>query len=141
MSIPWCSEGVVRQIENHTVTVEITIQSACAGCHVKGLCANSEMKQELIKAKTRYPERLSVGDSVRITMKQSMGGKAIAIGYLFPLVVMIFTLFLSYSISKNELLSVILALILTLIYYFIIWIFSKKIGKQFVFYAEKEENF
>lgn len=140
MSVPWCSEGVVRKIEKQTVTVEVTIQSACASCQVKGLCGNANMKHELIKAKTDHPEKLNIGDTIRITMKQSMGGKAVTIGYLLPLVVMIITLFITYSISHNELLSVILALVLTTVYYLFIWMFGKKIGRQFVFYVEKEDQ-
>lgn len=139
MSNPWCSEGIVKKIEGNSITVEITMKSACASCQAKGLCPSLEMKQETIKAKSTHPDKLTVGDRVRITMEQSMGGKAVTIGYLLPLFVMILTLFVAFAISKNELLSVILALVFTAIYYLIIWLFGKKIDRQFTFYAEKEE--
>ena len=140
MSTPLCSEGIVKNIEGNSISVEITMKSACASCQAKGFCPSMDMKQEIIKAKSTHPEKLAVGDRVKITMERSMGGKAVTIGYLLPLFVMIGTLFVSFTISKKELLSVILALVFTAIYYLIIWLFSKKIDHQFIFYAEKEES-
>lgn len=140
MSTPLCSEGIVKNIEGNSILVEITMKSACASCQAKGVCPSIEMKQEIIKATSVHPEELAVGDRVKITMERSMGGKAVTIGYLLPLFVMVGTLFVAFTLSNNELLSVILALVFTAIYYLIVWLFGKKIDRQFTFYAEKEES-
>lgn len=135
-----CNEGIVRKIDNQKVLVEITVRSACSNCHAKSLCSTYDRKQDLIHATCLHPDTIAVGDQVTVTMQQSMGSKAVIIGYVLPLVVLIFSLILSYKISQNELLSVLITLIITGLYFFSVWLFRKKIDKQFLFYVHKTEE-
>jgi sigma-E factor negative regulatory protein RseC len=73
-------------------------------------------------------------------MQQSMGSKAVVIGYFLPLVVLLLSLILSYKISQNELLSFFITLGAIGLYFFFVWLFRKKIEKQFIFYVHKIEE-
>ncbi|HPY80733.1 MAG TPA: SoxR reducing system RseC family protein [Bacteroidales bacterium] len=135
-----CNEGIVRKIDGENVTVEITVRSACSNCHAKSLCSTYDRKQNLIHAISLTPENIAVGEKVTVSMQQSMGNKAVVIGYFLPLVVLLVSLILSYKISKNELLSFFITLGATGLYFFFVWLFRKKIEKQFIFYVHKIEE-
>ena len=134
-----CREGTVRKITGDDIIVEITVKSACANCHAKAMCSLSESKQEFIHAKSLYPSKPDVGDKVEVVMRQSMGGKAVLIGYFFPFLVLIIALFAGYWLTKHEAVSVLIALGATAIYYIIIWKLHKKLSKQFIFYVRPIE--
>jgi hypothetical protein len=75
-----------------------------------------------------------------VNVNGELFGTEAAVGAFSLVATLIGTLFVAFTFSKNELLSVILALVFTAIYYLIIWLFGKKIDRQFTFYAEKEES-
>ncbi|MEG2069795.1 MAG: SoxR reducing system RseC family protein [Bacteroidales bacterium] len=133
-----CKEGIVRKINPNDVTVEIIVSSACGGCNAKALCMMSEQKNELIMAKNLGNETFEIGETVSISMRESLGKKAVLIGYLFPFLVLIIGLFSTYYFSRNELLSIGIGIGLTVLYYLIIRLLNKKIDKQFIFYVSKK---
>ena len=45
-----CKEGIVRAVHGDTIDVEVTVRSACAGCHAKSICIPSEQRQETVPA-------------------------------------------------------------------------------------------
>ena len=115
-----CSQAVVKEVQDTYIIAEIVIQSACAACHAKGACGVSERKQEKLKIDLPNPEIFTVGEVVSIEMKQTLGMKAVVIAYLFPFIVLALGLFVTYALTKQELVSVGVSFGLTAIYYFII---------------------
>ena len=45
-------EGIVKNINNNEITVEIQSCSACSSCMIKNYCSTSESKQKEITIKT-----------------------------------------------------------------------------------------
>jgi len=80
-------DGTVKSIENGAVTVKIISASACSGCHAKGVCSLSEMKEKTVIVPGMY--NVNQGNSVIIRMKRSMGYKALLLGYIFPMILFI----------------------------------------------------
>ena len=134
-----CNEGIVKFIDNESITVEIVVHSACSGCHAKSICLSSENKNQLVKAKNIHNETFQIGEKVSIYMKESLGKKAVIIGYVIPFIILLAALFISNYFFKNELFSAVFALGLVGIYYFIIWLLNRKnkIDRKFVFFIKK----
>jgi sigma-E factor negative regulatory protein RseC len=132
-----CSQAVVKEVQDTYIIAEIVIQSACAACHAKGACGVSERKQEKLKIDLPHPENFTVGEVVSVEMKQNLGMKAVVIAYLFPFIILAAGLFVTYALTKHELLSVGVSFGLTAIYYFIISKLKDKFEKEFVFTVKK----
>ena len=73
------------------------------------------------------------GDNVMVSMKQSMGYFALLLGYLLPLLLVVFLLVLLLLFSVNELLSGLLSIGVLLPYYLILIFFRKEINKKILF--------
>lgn len=132
-----CSQAVVKEVQDTYIIAEIVVQSACAACHAKGACGVSERKQEKLKIDLPNPEIFTVGEVVSVEMKQNLGMKAVVIAYLFPFIVLALGLFVTYALTKQELISVGVSFGLTAIYYFIISKLKDKFEKEFVFTVKK----
>ena len=132
-----CSQAVVKEVQDTYIIAEIVVQSACAACHAKGACGVSERKQEKLKIDLPNPEIFAVGEVVSVEMKQNLGMKAVVIAYLFPFIVLALGLFVTYALTKQELISVGVSFGLTAIYYFIISKLKDKFEKEFVFTVKK----
>lgn len=132
-----CTQAVVRETHENHIIVEIVVQSACAACHAKGACGISDRRNETIKIELPNPNQFSVGEVVSVEMQQSLGMKAVVIAYLFPFIVLVLGLLVTYGITKHELLSIGVSLGLTAIYYITISKLKDKFAKEFVFTVKK----
>ena len=59
--------GVVKSVAEGVVTVSVKSESACAGCHAKGICGESG-SERLIRVKTISASDYSVGDRVVVAL-------------------------------------------------------------------------
>jgi len=123
--------GIVQKSDNESVTILITAESACKGCHAEGSCNLSGREEKIVEVKGFY--NVKDGDTVTITMKQSTGFKALILGYLLPLFVVISFLFLFAYTGYSELVSGLLALSSLLPYYLILFFLRKRINDKFIF--------
>jgi sigma-E factor negative regulatory protein RseC len=124
-------EGIVKKSDSNSVTVLISSVSACTGCHAEGYCSLSGKEDKIIDIKGNY--RFNTGDQVIIQMKKTMGHKAVLLGYILPLVLIVFTLILLISLSAPEGLAGLLSLVMLIPYYLILRIFRKRINNVFSF--------
>jgi sigma-E factor negative regulatory protein RseC len=99
-----------------------------------------DKKDEMVSISVNNPEIYQVGESVELKLKQSLGTKAVVIAYLCPFIVMAFGLFVTYYLTKNELLSVGVAFAATILYYLFIKSIDKKLKKQFRFTINKNTD-
>ncbi|MDL2230862.1 SoxR reducing system RseC family protein [Bacteroidales bacterium OttesenSCG-928-L19] len=134
-----CNEGVVKKIDNGKLFVEITVLSACAGCHAKSVCFASQRKGEVLEIENGENEAFVVGELVTVYMQEKLGTLAVLLAYFFPFLILITTFILSFIISDNELVAFSFAIILTGGYYAIVALLNrkKKIDRKFVFSVKK----
>lgn len=132
-----CNQGEVKKIEGSILFVEIERHAACAGCQSKHVCFGSERRNELIEVLTPDSREFQIGEKVEVSIRKSLGVKAILIAYLLPFLILAISLFTSYYFTKKELLSIGIAFILTALYYLLIKIIDKKLQKQFTFTVNK----
>ncbi|KAB2868410.1 MAG: SoxR reducing system RseC family protein, partial [Bacteroidales bacterium] len=117
------------------IRVVITSQSACASCHAKGACSASDVSEKIVVV-SKSNHNYFVGETVKVLLKQSLGYKALFLGYILPLIVLLIALF-SYSAFMSESKAGLLALATLLPYYAILYFFRNKIARQFNFDIEK----
>ena len=136
-----CKEGIIREIHEDYLLVEVTLQSACSGCHAKGMCYASQGQNELMKTLIQVPSNsFQIGEKVIVYTAAKLEKRAVLLAYLLPLIILISTLLVAYQITQHELVAALTAIILIAIYYIVIWLLNrqeKKIDKQFVLYAKK----
>jgi len=130
-------DGIIKEITDHMIKVEITNTSACAGCNSKNLCLSSETSTKIIEVKKNKNSFLK-GDAVIVTLPKNLGPKALWLGYIFPFIVVLLTLITTLWRTKNELLSGIFSLISLMPYYLILFLLNKKIKKTFIFNIKKK---
>ena len=129
-------EGTVVSVFEDAVIVRVVASSACNNCAAKSFCAPSESKDKDIRVEGFSGDFVS-GERVKVFMQQSMGFKALCIGYLIPFVVVLATLVIALKTTGNELVSGLSALMILLPYYLIIRLLSQKISKSFGFTVQK----
>lgn len=124
-------QGVVEKIVSTTCFVRIMQQAACSGCSVKQLCKSSESKEKVIEA-SMGDILVQVGQTVMVEGAVRQGLKAVWMAYAVPLILMVATIFF-VSRLWNEDVAALLALLLLLCYYGILFLFRKRLNRSFRF--------
>jgi sigma-E factor negative regulatory protein RseC len=124
-------EGIVKTLEDDSIIVAISATSACSGCHAQGVCGISGSQEKLIKIDGKYD--VKPGNSVIVSMKLTTGYRALLLGYVLPLTIVIVVLCVLSSLHLSELASGLFSLGAIIPYYIILIIFRKKINKKFSF--------
>ena len=130
-------DGIVKEVLEDGLLVEMKVTSACAACHAKSACMAGQGQTRLVKARPANAEEIAAGDRVRVSMKASLGGKAVLLAYVLPLFILLGMLLLSMKLFDNELIAFGITVAALALYYICLKLFSKKIATEFVFYAEK----
>ena len=130
-------DAIVQSIEGQKITVKLSVQSACASCHAKGICGAAESQDKLVTARNVNDETFAVGETVRVELRQTLAFKAVLICYLLPFIVLMTTFCLMSYFIENELINVGVAFLATVIYYFFVWLFNKKIERKFTCFVTK----
>lgn len=126
--------GRIVEITPDFTTVEITVSSACASCHAKGLCGMSEEEDKLIMVPTDPYTLRAVGDEVTVKTKMTMGLKAVWISYVIPLVILLILILSLSAVFEKEYMTGLVSIAGVALYYFGIWLFRDRLSNEFVFY-------
>ncbi len=129
-------EGTVASICGNTMIVHIVASSACSGCAAKSYCVPSENKDKDIRV-DGFSGDFILGERVKVVMRQSLGVRALCIGYMIPFVLVLVTLLVVYQITGNELASGLSSLLILVPYYLILKLLNRKITKTFGFTVQK----
>lgn len=133
-----CREGIVRDIKDREVLVEIIVSSACSGCHAKSICIPSDRRKEKIWAQNLENEHFEIGETVNIALETSAGNKAVILAYVLPLIVLLVLMFTTFVITHKELLSVAVSVVGVIVYYLILRFFNSKLDKEINFSVKKK---
>jgi sigma-E factor negative regulatory protein RseC len=124
-------DGVVQKSDNNSVSVIISAESACSGCHAESLCSLSGKEEKIVEVSGFY--NLAPGDNVTVLMKKSTGYKALLLGYIFPLILVMVILIILAASSVPELTAGLASIAALIPYYLILWFFRKRINNKFTF--------
>ena len=128
--------GKIVDITPETISVEIISESACASCHAASLCGLSESKKKIVEV----PAALGYepGEEVWVIMKKTMGLKAVTVGYVLPLAVLMAVLLACIFCGVSELTSGLTAIAAVALYYLVVYIFRDKLRNDYTFYIKKK---
>ncbi len=130
--------GVVTRVEAQTVVVSVVAQSACAGCHAKGICGESGAERVIV-VKTSNASEYSVGESVVVALqRQSMALVSVVWGYVVPLVVLLAVLFGSVSLGLSDGIAALSTILAVVIYYVGLYVARRVFERKIEFTIFKE---
>lgn len=131
-------EGKVVNISSNIVHVEIMINEACHHCAGKDSCMAFTSKERIIDVYCSNPNKYEIGEEVQVSMKTSLGYKAVVYAYLLPIILLVSTLIITNKLFKEQIVLVISIFIVLTIYFIILYILRKKINKKFKFSISKK---
>ena len=129
-------KGIVKQADSYKLIVSIITNSSCASCEVKGSCSASELEEKEIEV-NKFDGIYKVGEQVVVFLKESLGFRALFLGYLLPFIVLMTILIIATLNGFNEGTAGLLALGSLAPYYTIIFFLNKKMKKTFSFSIKK----
>lgn len=130
--------GIVESVEGRVVTVSVDRESACAGCHAKGICGSSGEKR-LIAVETEYAATFERGERVVVALlSQRMGFSSVIWGYVLPLVVMLALLFGIKAAGGTDGIAAIASLGGVALYYVVLYVLRQTIERKIKFTIIKE---
>ncbi len=130
-------EGVIASMNHDRITVKITSNAACAGCHAKGAChlAGSE-EEKLLHVPVPDPN-YRVGEKVRVVLDRSLGFRALFMGYILPFLMVFSVLLAMTAAGSNELVAGLASLAVLAPYYLGIRLIRGKLDRHFTFFIQK----
>ena len=130
--------GVITSIDSSKIKVNITTYSACSSCSVKGICSISDVKDKMVEVPNTGD--FSVGQKVQVILHQTLGFKALYLGYVQPFIVVLLTLIITSFITRNELLAGLISLVALAAYYLALYYYKENIRNKFTFAIKKQEQ-
>lgn len=128
-------EGTVQKVGSDSVIVNIHPVSACSGCHADGYCSLSGRKEKTIRISGSY--NVAAGERVTVMMNESTGFRAVILGYIVPLAVLVFGLAVLTAASVNELTAGLLSIAFLVPYFLILYFVRHRIERNFYFTLKK----
>lgn len=123
--------GIVSGIGDGSITVKITAHPACSSCHASGICNASGSVDKYFELPAQ--EGINEGQDVRVITSLSTGFRALLLGYLYPLLVLVVSLIVTLAIGINEVWAGLTSLLLTTVYYVVLYRLRGRIEKTINF--------
>lgn len=124
-------EGTVHKINVDSVDIRISPESACSGCHAEGFCNLTGREDKILNVSGKF--NVSAGDKVNVVIASSMGVRAVLLGYLIPLIILIAVLVTLTALSVRELIAGLISIGILGPYFLILQLFRKRIDQSFSF--------
>ncbi|MGW8316615.1 MAG: SoxR reducing system RseC family protein [Bacteroidales bacterium] len=128
--------GVIEHIEGDRAQVRIMSESACAACHAKGACSAADQEEKFIDVELPG-DGFHEGDPVRVEAARHVGLKAVAMGYLYPFLLLMAVLIGMVSAGVPDMKAGVAALLSLVPYYLLLFLLRGKIGSTFSFSLKK----
>lgn len=130
-------QGIIKKIKGNELTVSILSKAACLSCSLKSACSISEIEEKTIDIITAEASKYTLYENVYVYYKQSLGFRALFLGYLLPFLIVMTTLITIIIITDKEGLAGILSLASLAPYYIILYFTKRNLKKTFSFSIRK----
>lgn len=121
--------GIVDSIVDGTIRVRIMQTSACAACGLAKHCNSAESKEKIIDVcddTTDY----EIGEHVMVSVSTAVGYRAVALGFVFPFLLLVAIIVLIDGVTKSEPLAALSGLLSLVPYYVLLYINRGRIGRS-----------
>lgn len=133
--------GQIERVSDHILQVRILSKSACSTCHAKGSCSVADIEEKIVEVENDGTRKWKPGDQVMVRMDESLGWKAVMMGYVFPLILLVLFILVFLYWLDHEGLAALLSLLMLVPYYVLLYVFRKRLKKEFSFRVEESEQF
>lgn len=111
--------GFISKINSDSVVVTLEQNIHCESCHAKGTCGVSESSTKEIEVHNPS-DFFKINERVDVILKKALGLKAVFWAYVFPFILMFFTLIITSNFLK-EWLAGLLSLFILIPYYVMLY--------------------
>ncbi len=129
-------KGRIDSIDGNKINVNFLAMSGCASCHAKGVCSAADMQEKFVEV-FDFTNQYKIGEEVNVTLRQSLGFRALFLGYVLPFILVLLILIILTSMTDNEAVAGLSALSVLVPYYLILFLLKDKIRKKFTFTINK----
>ncbi len=129
--------GIISDVSDKLIKVSVMPESACGNCRVRGSCSIGDKERKTIEVFPQQGETYSVGEEIKVVLEQSLGMKALVLGYIVPFLVLMFILTVLISLGLSEGLAGLLSLLSLAPYYYGLSFFRDRLKKEFSFRLRK----
>ena len=129
-------EGTVESVDGEHIRVRIIQHSACSACKVASHCSASESKEKIVDVFHYKQHYLRVGDAVIVGTSSHSAGKALLLGFGFPLLLLLVVIGVLFAAGVNEGITALAALVALIPYYIGLWIFRQRIADNIAFFIQ-----
>ena len=132
--------GRVERVESDTVYVTITSSSACGSCKARQACGLAEAQEKTVVVRCADAARYAAGDDVTVGIRRSAGARAVVLGYVGALVVLMGVLLITVGwLGWDEAAGAAAALGSVAGYYGALWSMRHKIEHTIQFTITKNQ--
>lgn len=124
-------EGRVVKVDGREVTVCFIQNSACSGCHAKGICSSQDQAEKMVVADSQGIE-YAVGEEVNIIVSNEVAWTAVVLAFIVPLVIAFIALFVAVPLA-GELAACAVTLGVLAVYYLVLFTQRNKMNRKVVF--------
>ena len=124
-------EGRVVKVEGRNVTVCFIQNSACSGCHAKGICSSQDQAEKMVVADSQGIEYV-VGETVNIIVSNEVAWTAVVLAFIVPLVIAFVALFVAVPLA-GEMIACLVTLGVLAVYYLVLFTQRNKMNRKVVF--------
>ncbi len=129
-------EGIIDHIDGDVAHVRIESVSACASCHAKGVCSAADQEEKFLDVPL-HGANYRQGDLVYVQVSKRLGFKAVALGYVYPFLLLMIVLVGLLAAGAGELKAGSFALLSIVPYYLMLYLFRNRISSTFTFSIKK----
>lgn len=132
--------GRVERVESDTVYVTITSSSACGSCKARQACGLAEAQEKTVVVRCADAAQYAAGDDVTVGIRRSAGARAVILGYVGALVVLMGVLLITVGwLGWDEAAGAAAALGSVAGYYGALWSMRHKIEHTIQFTITKNQ--
>ena len=130
--------GKVIAVNPEFTTVEIlNANNYCTDCHAVMLCGMGKVKDKVIQVRTDYRNLCEEGEIVEVILKGQMGLKAVWIGYVVPLIIVMVIVMVMIALHASELVAGLTSAGCVALYYLTVYLLRDRLIDEYIFTIRK----
>ena len=133
-------DGIVIASGGGIVKVQMHVLSACSSCEAHEKCAFVDNAEKIVEVPTSDWQKYAAGDKVVVSVNETLGLLAVLLAYLLPAVLLIAAIVVTSIVTGNEGIAALVTLIITALYFFILYRFRNRLQRKFSFGIMSAEN-
>ena len=126
-------QGTIESIKDNVFNVRIITMASCVSCSASGTCSAADIAEKIVEVVKPTNTSHKIGDIVTIVLNQSMGLKAVFLGYVAPFLVLLLTLIFMLALGFTEGIAGLTSLAMLAPYFLVLYIYKEKIKENFTF--------